>query len=123
MTTIISPWVFYLMPVCENIGLVSLALAVISGLALVGVFAAYYIDYDYHNKDEISRFKFWIKLLSVIVIITLLLVCLVPTEETITKMIIAQNVTYERVDVVSDTVANVYNDIMNLFQESGATSG
>lgn len=33
-------------------------------------------------------------------------------------MIIAQNVTYERVEQATDTVTDVYNDIMDLFRES-----
>ena len=33
-------------------------------------------------------------------------------------MIVAQNVTYERVETGTDIVQTVYNDIMDLFQES-----
>lgn len=123
MTPVISPWVFYLMPVCENIATVSAIATGISGLALAVVAGCLVSYYNYFDEDEIGRFKHWIKLLSVITIIALLLACLIPSEETITKMIVAQNVTYERVDVVTDTVANVYNDIMNLFRDSGAANG
>ena len=52
-----------------------------------------------------------------------ILASLIPSEETLTKMIVAQNVTVERVDMVSDTVVTVYNDIMNLFRDSGAANG
>ena len=30
------------------------------------------------------------------------------------KMIVAQNVTYERVEIVGDTVEDIYNDIISL---------
>lgn len=42
----------------------------------------------------------------------------IPSQTTIEKMIIAQNVTYERVEQAADTVTDVYNDIMDLFRES-----
>ena len=41
-----------------------------------------------------------------------------PTQKTLEKMLIAQNVTYERVEQATDTVTDVYNDIMDLFRES-----
>ena len=41
----------------------------------------------------------------------------IPNSNTITKMIIAQNVTYERVEVATNTVQEVYEDIMGLFKE------
>lgn len=37
--------------------------------------------------------------------------------ETIEKMVIAQNVTYERVEQATDVVADVYDDIMDLFRQ------
>lgn len=40
-----------------------------------------------------------------------------PDKQTIEKMVIAQNVTYERVEQATDVVSNVYNDIMDLFKE------
>ena len=55
----------------------------------------------------------------VIALVCATLVTFVPSEETITKMLIAQNVTYERVEVVGDTVQSVYGDIMELFEEKG----
>ena len=36
------------------------------------------------------------------------------------RMVIAQNVTYERVEQTADVVSDVYNDIMNLFRENQA---
>ena len=41
-----------------------------------------------------------------------------PTQKTLEKVLIAQNVTYERVEQAADTVTDVYNDIMDLFRES-----
>lgn len=52
---------------------------------------------------------------------TVVLAASIPTTDTLTKMIIAQNVTYERVEAVGDTVETVYNDIMALFEDKGET--
>jgi hypothetical protein len=42
---------------------------------------------------------------------------LLPDKATLTKMIVAQNVTYERVEDAANVVQTVYEDIMNLFEE------
>lgn len=127
MTPVINPWIFYIMPVCENVSNIAFLLATIIGIALIFLIVGYFCDLDWNREDDAELKKRVIKKLIPFLIIALLLTCLIPTEETITKMIIAQNVTFERVDMVSnavsDTVANVYNDIMNLFQDSGAANG
>ena len=46
-------------------------------------------------------------------LITVLFIA-IPTESTLTKMIVAQNVTYERVEMVGETVKDVYEDIISL---------
>ena len=42
---------------------------------------------------------------------------LLASTATIEKMVIAQNVTYERVEQATDVVADVYDDIMDLFKQ------
>ena len=63
-------------------------------------------------------FKKTLKYTIVIFLISLFSIIFVPSSETITKMVIAQNVTYERVEVATNTVQTVYEDIMELFKES-----
>ena len=57
------------------------------------------------------------KRLGVILAILMVLDVFIPTADTITKMIVAQNVTYERVETATDVVQTVYEDIMDLFAE------
>lgn len=121
MTPVISPWVFYLMPVCEKFSVLSWIIFGLITFSWLTIGFIYLSECEY--ADEISRFKRVLKTLLVLMIITALLACLIPTERTITKMIVAQNVTVERVATVSDTVVTVYNDIMNLFRDSGAANG
>jgi len=127
MTPVISPWVFYLMPVCGNIVTISWVLFIL-GLICLGICGLIWLFATVDCDDEIADYLFAvIKKLFVVVLVTCLLICVIPREETVIKMLIAQNVTYERVDMVSsaisDTVTNVYNDIMNLFRDSGAANG
>jgi hypothetical protein len=61
------------------------------------------------------------KPLIIVTVVTALVGIITPSSETITKMIIAQNVTYERVEAATDTVETVYNDIMALFEDKGET--
>ena len=122
MTPVINPWIFYIMPVCENVSRIFWTLTAI-GVVALGVSGLTWLmctDYDKELREKTIRA---FKIIIPIVLVVSLIACFIPSEETITKMIIAQNVTVERVDVVSDTVANVYNDIMNLFRDSGAANG
>ena len=40
-----------------------------------------------------------------------------PSSATMTKMVIAKNVTYERVDTAKDVVEQVYNDILDVVKQ------
>jgi hypothetical protein len=123
MTPVISPWVFYLMPVCENVSFICFFLTISALIAIAFLAVGCWVKMDYGDDDSTKRLWGVIKKMVPFVVIFALLACLIPNEETITKMIVAQNVTVERVEVVSDTVVTVYNDIMNLFRDSGAANG
>lgn len=40
-----------------------------------------------------------------------------PSSATMTKMVIAKNVTHERVDTAKDVVEQVYNDILDVVKQ------
>lgn len=109
MTPIISPWVFYLMPLVEKIGDVAMAILIFGGGTVVGLGVISVVEGDPLPK--------WLKGVSIGLIFALVVFVFTPSEKTITKMILAQNVTYERVEVVGDTVEAVYNDIMELLDK------
>ena len=102
MTPVISPWVFYLMEVVDGLLAVSFVTALGCGMWL---FAAWLND-DPKRKVPIIG-----------LIVSVLMIVFAPSGDTITKMLVAQNVTYERVEAAADTVQNVYEDIMELFEE------
>ena len=119
MTPVISPWIFYLMPFCDNLGFFSAVVGVVSLLGYTGVVIGHLVvaNDGCRDEDDLKQFVAIEKLLKPVVIVSLLLAFLVPSEKTITKMLIAQNVTYERVEMATDTVQSVYEDIMGLFEE------
>ena len=120
MTPVINPWLFYWMPVINNIKVI---VGILLGLAIAALLVAlimFCMELDYGDGDsDLAKFlkKLGRKLVAVIVVTSLIMV-FVPNEKTLTKMIVAQNVTYERVETVTDTVEKVYNDIMNLFEKA-----
>lgn len=123
MTPVISPWVFYLMPVSSKLLGISIALVCIGVVGMLITLGVYVDDVYYMKEDDKKVYKSIGKKLLCLTLVFLFLVLIIPSGETITKMIVAQNVTYERVEAVSDTVTTVYNDIMDLFEESGDSDG
>ena len=118
MTPVISPWVFYAIYVAEGVSFLTALITIIVGIAyaaakVISWFGCYYgeDDEDYIKIRKIS------KTLGKVALVAAILAIFVPGEKTITKMIVAHNVTYERVEAATDVVQTVYEDIMDLFAE------
>ena len=118
MTPVISPWVFYAIYVAEGVAFLAALIAIIAGIAYVAVKAVslfgYYSGEDDEDYIKIRKIS---KTLGTVALVAAILATFVPGEKTITKMIVAQNVTYERVDAATDVVQTVYEDIMSLLEE------
>lgn len=109
---VINPIVFYLMSVVD--ALKDFLFFVGVGALILPVIYAFVVFAD--KDDFVSAFR-RVKKILVIGIAILTLRVFIPSTETIEKMVIAQNVTYERVEQATDVVANVYDDIMDLFKQ------
>lgn len=118
MTPVISPWVFYAIYVAEGVAFLTALIAIVAGIAYAAVkvvsLAGDYYGED--NEDYIKIRKVY-KTLGKVALVAAILATFVPGEKTITKMIVAQNVTYERVEAATDVAQTVYEDIMDLFEE------
>ena len=111
---VVNPIWFYLMSVCGGLALL---LGVMGFLAVtVGGIGCLV----YHSEDDVRSIKAFkiFKRLVISGLVALGVNIFIPSQTTIEKMLIAQNVTYERVEQAADTVTDVYNDIMDLFRES-----
>ena len=105
MTPVINPWLIYLIGIVDGLKYGALVLGVTVGIFIFG---------NWVSGIKAARWCYFVATLC------LVLALLVPSSNTVTAMTVAQNVTYERVDVAADTVREVYEDIMALFEEDGA---
>nr|DAJ89512.1 MAG TPA: hypothetical protein [Caudoviricetes sp.] len=103
MEPVINPWLFYFIDVVGAIKTVGAILAFISLMALLISFL--------EEENGILVISF------IVLIISSLIIIFVPSSDTLIKMTIAKNVTYDAVDAAKDVVIQVYNDILALFQK------
>lgn len=102
MQPIINPLYIYLIDTSNGIKLASVVVAVLSFLFT----CLYLIDYEELNKVSLSIF-----------IISTLLALLIPTGDTIIKMILANQITIDRVDMSKQIIETVYKDIINMLNK------
>lgn len=115
MTPIISPWVFYLMGISTPIKVTTAMIAGTFGVMWVVFNIMSKVELcDYGDNPDYQKMKTLGKSCLPVFLISMVIFLAVPTESTLTKMIVAQNVTYERVEMVGDTVKDVYEDIISL---------
>ena len=104
MTPIISPWIIYGLSLCNG----AKVLLVLGAAIALGV-------YIFMCLDDCAVKKWIVAILSLVFIVGLL----IPSKTTALQMLVAQNVTYERVDVVGETIVDIYNDIVLAVGDGG----
>lgn len=115
MEPVISPWLFYLIELADGLKLVFGGLGFAIGLVLIisGQFDSD-CTYDENVKKKGQKKK---KIGLAILLVGCFVCALIPSSDTLIKMTIAKNVTYDAVDAAKDVVVQVYNDILALFQK------
>ena len=118
MKPVISPWVFYLIDNASGLKWGAFIFGVIVGLIFI-MYGAFLLDLldEVCTKDEEKYAKKKVKTGIAILIIGFAFFLIVPSSETVMKMVVAKNVTYDAVDAAKDVVVQVYNDILALFQK------
>lgn len=111
MTPVVNPWFFYWMDVAYTLSCVATIGAAVFGFTFV-VNLACKIDADADFLPDA-----YAKVCGFIAVVCLVLAVLIPTKKTMMQMAVAQNVTYERVETATDTVKEVYEDIIELFDK------
>lgn len=118
MEPVINPWLFYLIDIAKGIRTVSLFASFCVFIPFVYGLGTMVRNKEYGDDDEdYLRGKKAFKISLVILIISLGIFIFIPSADTILKMVIAKNVTYDAVDAAKDVVIQVYNDILALFQK------
>ena len=115
MEPVISPWVFYLIDNASGLKWGALIFGVIVGFIFI-MYGAFLLDEACSKEEEKSAMK-KVKTGIAILIIGFTLFLIMPSSETVMKMVVAKNVTYDAVDAAKDVVVQVYNDILALFQK------
>jgi hypothetical protein len=103
MNYFINPWYFYFANLADNISTTAIALFVVSIIAAIGfgtawgVFAA-----DSYDSKTINFLSKCFKKSIIAVIVSSVIMCVVPSGNTINKMMIASYVTKENVETAKD---------------------
>ena len=106
MTYIINPWFFYFASILDSfwtLASIVLFLAIIGtvGFGIWWVMEAYVSDFFVHDDNEPPFAKFCKKMIKASVIATIIsavLMVVVPTEETVDKMMISSFITKENIE-------------------------
>lgn len=118
MEPVINPWLFYFIDIAKGIKAASLFASFCGVVPFVYGLGTMVSNKEFGDKDkDYLRGKRTFKISLVILIISLVIIIFTPSSDTIIKMAIAKNVTYDVVDATKDVVVQVYNDILALFQK------
>ena len=117
---IISPWVFYLIAKVDWIFGISIGISII----LACFWLWYLIDeiecrgpYGEYLRKEYERFKSRRKLIQKFIIIPIIITIITPASNTLTKMIVASQVTPHNIEVVGNTIENSVDYIFDKINE------
>ena len=119
MTYIINPWFFYFANLLDSfwtLASIVLFLAIIGtvGFGIWWVMEAYASDFFVHDDNESPFAKFCKKMIKSSVITTIIsavLMVVVPTEETVDKMMISSFVTKENVEKTKEEAKEIVDYI------------
>lgn len=115
MEPVINPWLFYLFELVDGLKLVfgGLGCAIGPVVIIIGQINSD-CTYDENEKKKCQKQK---RIGLAVLLVGCFVCALIPSSDTLIKMTIAKNVTYDAVDAAKDVVVQVYNDILALFQK------
>lgn len=115
---IVSPISIYLLGLVDSLNPVLLisSLALILIAPFIWIIAEFDVDEDMsgHNKQKCKKFAKNCVITSVILMIFYIIL---PNKETIIQMLVAKNITVDRVQIASEVVEKVYNDIIKVIDK------
>ena len=119
MTYIINPWFFYFASLLDSfwtLASIVLFLAIIGtvGFGIWWVIEAYASDFFVHDDNESPFAKFCKKMIKASVIATIIsavLMVVVPTEETVDKMMISSFITKENIEKTKEEAKEIVDYI------------
>lgn len=119
MEPIINPWMIYLIGNINSIGCFFMVFGILSTFATI-MFWCLGGD-DIEDAPLLVKNKILKWFLTIFAVITLTIAVLIPNSKTLTAMVIANEITYDRVDSLKATVGDIHNivkqDIIDMIQE------
>lgn len=117
---IINPWVFYLADICDSavlVGAISGGILAVVGLCLlvVGIYSIH-DGTEFNDENEVKTGKQTLKYMKTTLIAAGILigaVILIPSKETIYKMMLADVATYENVDLTAESIEEAFDHIID----------
>lgn len=106
MEPIISPWIFYLMSVADGLKMFGGISAFTGVVAIIGIYAFFGLE-----RDELAPWKYT-KFPVIIAIIGLIITLFIPSQEIITKMIVASFITPDNIELGIEGVKSVFEYIL-----------
>ena len=111
-TSIISPWIFYAIDLLAKFqGMLMILVALSFVVSLYCILDYWFINDSYLVDKNNPRYK-PLKISIIVLLISLILLVLIPTESTVYKMLIANEITDERMDDVIKIIDNKTDEII-----------
>lgn len=119
---IIDPWLIYSLQLVDGLRELNAVISLISILfALLAAIACFLMDASEGFDEESGALKFFksnlLKPLAFVIILTSLITLFVPTKTTLIAMLVAKNVTYERVDMAGEKLEVLIDKILEKTQK------
>jgi len=118
MNYIIHPWIFYLFDLIDKLGILLIVFLVVGGF-LTGV-SLICLGMDGNFQDPLFIFA---RKMVIPLIISAFLLVLIPSKDTLTKMLVASYVTTENVDKAATTSKDIVDYITEKIVEMKEAEG
>ena len=106
MEPIISPWIFYLMSIADGLKIFGGISAFIGAVVAIGMYTFFGFEHD-----EIAPWKYT-KFPIIITIIGLIICLFVPSQEIMTKMIVASFITPDNIELGVEGIKSIFEYIL-----------
>ena len=116
-TPIISPWFFYIIGLVEPL-IAMLMVGLVMTLCVGAVTWYCAVETNISKEEYDNRYNSVGKKCVILSIIFGLLLIFIPGQQTCIQMLIANNITYERLETAGSSIENIYNDIIAIAEKA-----
>lgn len=119
---IISPKILYLINLLSNLDGIVLLCIILCGIAVVilGLFSIFSIVDEDEAEDDYAvhiTIVSWFKRVLILFMIFVVMTALIPSKQTMYTMLVADQLTYENVDKLSDSAKDTVDYIFDKIEE------